>query len=404
MLKVKSKLNNEDLYHTYLSLEVENPQTLNGAPVKLQFVETRNNPILNDAGNYFCSVVRLNLDCWSLPLYIPTIQLNQANPNLTSYVITLRYGGVNNQQTVLWTPENLQATVPPAPLTQQHIVDDYYYGNTYEHFISLINTALATAYTALAPAITAGLGALPANAVGAPFMVFDDNQIVANMYGYQQYYDQNVGIVGPVEIYFNSALFSCFNSLPNEFYSNPSLVAGLVSGMDYKITMKSYYSKNLYNFPAITAPVAPVPVGAYVVAYQQYPTLKLLNPVDSIVFTSNLLPVNPSLVSRPRLYGGFGAFSQNGVGSNNANVTSVLVDFVPEIAYGYESKNLTYSPRSEYKLVDLVGTTQSFNQVDINGFWRDNYGTLHPLYLNQGSNGSILLMFRRKDLGFEKKD
>ena len=399
MLKVKSKLNQEDLYHTYLSLEVENPQTLNGKPVKLQFVETRNNPILNDAGNYFCSIVRLNLDCWSLPLYIPTIQLNQPNPNLTPYVVTLRYGGVNNQQTVLWSPENLQAVVPPSPLTQQHIVDDYYFGNTYEHLISLINTALATAYTALAPAITAGLGALPANAVGAPFLVYDGNQLVANLYGYQQYYDQNVGIVGPVEVYFNSALFSVFYSLPNEAYSDPVL-AGLAVGMDYKISMKSYYSKNLYNFPAITAPVAPVPVGSYVVAYQQYPTLKTLNPVDSIVFTSNLLPINPALVSRPRVYGGFS--SGSGTGSNNANVTSVLVDFTPEVAYGYESKSLSYAPRAEYKLVDMVGTTQAFNQVDINGFWRDNYGNLHPLYLNQGSNGSILLMFRRKDLGFEK--
>ena len=403
MLKVKSTLTNDDLYHIYLSLEVENPQTLNGQPVKLAFVETRNNPILNDAGNWFVSIIRLNLDSWSLPLYIPQVQLNQPNPDLTAYVVTLRYGGVNSSATVLWTPENIQATVPPAPITQQHIVDNYYYGNSYEHLVKLVNTALQTAFAPLAAAIAAGLGALPANAVGAPFLVYDGNQIVANLYGYQQYYDQNVGIVGPVEVYFNSALYSIFNSLPSEFYSSPALASPpLAVGMDYKISMKSYFSKNLYNFPAITAPVSPVPAGAYVVAYQQYPTLSILNPVDSIVLTSNLLPINPSLVSRPRVYGGFSS-SASGTGSNNANISSILVDFVPTIAYGYESKKITYSPTAEYKLVDLVGPTQSFSQIDLNAFWKDNFGNIHPIYLNQGSNGSILLMFRNKTFEGEKK-
>jgi hypothetical protein len=47
-------------------------------------------------------------------------------------------------------------------------------------------------------------------------------------------------------------------------------------------------------------------------------------------------------------------------------------------------------------LVDLYGESPA-NQVDIQVYWKDQYGLIHPFYLASGCSGSLKLMFRRKD-------
>ena len=407
MLKPRTRLNTEKLYHQYLDLEVTNPTTLGAKPVPLNFTEIRNSSIINSAGEYFVSIVRLNMDTWYLPLYIPSIQIGQGNVNQTNYWVTVQVGNQYFTENVVWITENPDALIPPAPLTQQHILDDYYYGNSYQHLVGLINTALRTCGTAALAALTAAFGAPAAGEIPFPFMQYNDSQVVGNMYGLQKYYDQGVVditgapiVANPARVYFNTALYSAFNSLPAKFNPVKDALPN-TQYSDYELSFASGFGINTATAAQLNlqAPGA----GTYVACLQQFPTLKNLNPVSTIGFTSTLLPINATLVSKPKLYGGLSANAATGSNAND-NISNLLTDIVPQRIYGYESKSVNYAPQAEYRLIDLIGVNQSINQIDIAALWIDIYGGQHQILLMPGSSATIKLLFRRKDFeGYDVK-
>jgi hypothetical protein len=416
MLKPRTRLNGEKLYHQYLDLEVTNPTTLGARPVPLNFTEIRNSSIISSAGEYFVSIVRLNMDTWYLPLYIPSIQIGQSNVNQTNYWVTLQVGATYFTQNVVWTTENPDALIPPAPVTQQHILDDYYYGNSYQHLIGLINTALracAGSVGAVA-ALTAAFSAPAAGEIPFPFMQYSESQVVGNMYGLQKYYDQGVTdiagtaiVTNPAKIYFNTALYAAFNSLPAKFNPVKDPAANALYS-DYELSFVSGFGINIETALQLSLPATPgappVPAaGTYVACLQQFPTLRNLNPVSTIGFTSTLLPINATLISKPKLYGGLSANAATGSNAND-NISNLLTDIVPQRVYGYESKNVNYAPQAEYRLIDLIGMNQSINQIDIAALWIDVYGGQHQILLMPGSSATIKLLFRRKDFeGYDVK-
>ena len=133
MLKPRTRLNTEKLYHQYLDLEVTNPTTLGAKPVPLNFTEIRNSSIINSAGEYFVSIVRLNMDTWYLPLYIPSIQIGQGNVNQTNYWVTVQVGNQYFTENVVWITEH-----PDACEVSTWCFKSYIY-ITYNLFYILIN-------------------------------------------------------------------------------------------------------------------------------------------------------------------------------------------------------------------------------------------------------------------------
>ena len=129
--------------------------------------------------------------------------------------------------------------------------------------------------------------------------------------------------------------------------------------------------------------------------YQDHTTAALMNPVQSIVFTSTLLPVNMENVGTPLILNGAN-INQVNVGST-ANILPVVTDFVVALsATNNYQPDITYVPTGEYRLVDLYGTSPC-KQIDISVFWKDVYGINHPFLLGSGCSGSLKVMFRRKD-------
>ena len=87
----------QDPHHVYLDLDVtNNDYTANKTRPYLRFEEIRNTPFLDgDSAEYFCSIVRFTIQTGnSLPVFIPSIVLNQPDPNVTIYTITLTCEGV----------------------------------------------------------------------------------------------------------------------------------------------------------------------------------------------------------------------------------------------------------------------------------------------------------------------
>jgi len=129
--------------------------------------------------------------------------------------------------------------------------------------------------------------------------------------------------------------------------------------------------------------------------YQDHQTASLMNPVQSITFTSTLLPVMMENVGQPLILNG--TAPTNTVIGSTANVFPVVTDFqVPFSATNGYVPDISYVPSGEYRLVDLYGESPA-NQVDIQVFWKDQYGILHPFLLGSGCSGNLKLMFRRKD-------
>lgn len=158
---------------------------------QIKFNETRDAPIIKDASQYYFSLIRfaMNGPGKNLPLFIPLIQTNdplfgvQTNPNLTIYYVSIAYqrewnftiGGVAQTAILTLTPPSTPLiyvsetqnttiapvpTAPPSGIIKQDLSTRYYWVYTYKHFVSLVNTTMLQAMTALWGEFTAAWTAL----------------------------------------------------------------------------------------------------------------------------------------------------------------------------------------------------------------------------------------------------
>ena len=138
-------------YHVYMDLDVINNDYTSTTAPQLRFEETRNQPFLDgDSSDYFCSIVRFSIQTGNtLPVFIPRIRTGQSDANKTVYRITLKdniYGRIYyGAADVIYIPEDQTAPTPLPPLVEQDVTSSYYYVYNFQHFVDLLNTALALA-------------------------------------------------------------------------------------------------------------------------------------------------------------------------------------------------------------------------------------------------------------------
>jgi hypothetical protein len=128
--------------------------------------------------------------------------------------------------------------------------------------------------------------------------------------------------------------------------------------------------------------------------YQEQSAIALMNPIQSIVFTTSLLPVNETNVSAPKVFGGDSRLTSS---NNNVNIAPIITDF--EISMTGDNTyrpNIEYTPQSEYRLIDLYGASP-ISGIEISCFWKTQFGNLIPFVLNSNCKSNIKLLFRRKD-------
>jgi hypothetical protein len=160
----------------------------------------------------------------------------------------------------------------------------------------------------------------------------------------------------------NYAMFALFASLPASVVNKNSL------GMDYQLNNAISPSRS--------------------VLMQDYSTVALWNPVSSIIFTSNLIPVYQSSTPPIQVYSS-GKLVNN---SSTSNSLSILTDFI--------GNDLTFVPFVQYapavyRFVSLKPSLEIKN-IDLHVYWQDkNSGALKPLYLGCGGSASIKLLFNR---------
>jgi hypothetical protein len=414
--------------HIYYDLDVVNSvqpsltTSQSSQPNRLTFTEVRSSPILDTPSDYFLSIVRFSLDtAGSMPLFIPQIELqNQVGAapwNNTTYYVSVEYNPpltpgdrLIAKRRVIYVPQS-NVYLPPnaSPVSLTEATQPYYWCNNIQTFICMINEALKEAYAdiiaqaaAAAPAIV-----LPADwlAGNEPYLLWDSDSAIATLVAQASNFTQECLNLGDATgfVYFNNPLFLLFSSFQaiHNYTYDPAPISVNDGEANYLLKVFNKKSGN-YVVANPTAPIPPLPpivpfVGVgppYTAIYMEQPycTGATMCPIQSLVFTTSLLPVLPQLIGIPRTN-----INNNSSSGQNDNLSNEITDLVVNLNKGTEYfPNVIYLPTAQYRLIDLQGNAPLYG-IQINVAWKDIYGIYHDFFLQNGCSCSLKILFQRKD-------
>jgi hypothetical protein len=362
-----------DQTHIYYNIRILNNNTSfdrDGNPtsqaqiVPCNYVENRANEFIANPSKYESTIVQFGLQSNSFPVQIVQPLLG-TSPDGDGYIPTvyqvgINYDGMINYETINWKPADITLNPPPI-VTASDINKEYFWNYSFNYFLDAVNQALNNLWVNYS-----------GESSPSPFMTFDGNTQLFSIYLPQA--------SGKTKfISFNQPLFNLFTSFPFT-YSNEIFTAG---GYDIPL-------ENIFNAPTV-AKVVSGPDGSkryqYTVLTQEYPSVQILNPVVSVVITAPHSNLVNELIGVPVVYG-----TTPYVVSNNAQVLNILFE------YGLGRRNdpmINYQPISQYITSTLIGINP-VQQMQINVFWKDEYGMLHPFFLEQGGSFYLKILFRKK--------
>lgn len=417
--------------HIYYDLQATTAQGA-GASIPVQqitFNEIRDNPFIYNPEDYYASIIRFRTDTNGiyLPLMIAPMDEDQAevapsqSVNRLIYTITMRQGTNQYQQAVYFEPQNVAVPVPTST-TRQDNTNGYYNLNSFQWFINLVNKAFENCLAGLNNMALVGNNARP------PFIQLDPGSGQIQLFGQASLYDE--ALVNPILVFFNESLYNVFSSF-QVFYQGPNVlsttgltiresasaptppaiptfVAQTVSKARYRLRFYFNTPRNQLNSFTVNDTQTPYnntlpPASSYpysaITMFQDYLSLAPLCPIQSVFFTSSLLPISPSLTGAPQVFGS-STLVQSG---NNANIVLQITDLELLNEKGTEYKpSILYAPSAQYRLIDMYGNAP-LHQLDIQCFWKDRYGNAFPLVLAPGSSANIKLLFQKKTL-IKKED
>jgi hypothetical protein len=355
----------------YININVTNLDNNLQIPKPLYYQEVRSSPLLYCPSNFYMSIVKFTLDTQTLPIMLMPIVPNQADINLSSFVLGFTYQGditlttYTSNTNIIYIPQITAIGLPAPPSSNNPPVQDnsqgYYNIFNYEYFIELINTALATAYTNLGSQVIAGGDtSLP---LTPPTITWNNSTSTATI-SYSVTGLTNPTINSIPQIIFNTELYSylsSFNSSITSFGANPNVILKWV---------------------------APITGSIYTIE-QEYDTTVNWNPINGIVFTSNSIPVVAEALSAPLL-----TYNNNNLinsGNNNVSVP-VITDFSTDGRY---KPSIYYVPTSQYRYTQLQ-SDRPLNTIDISVYYRIKTGELIPFVLASGGNLFMKILFQKK--------
>jgi hypothetical protein len=290
------------------------------------------------------SIVRFSLSTQTLPIFQPTVLDKASDANKTIYSFTMSYNGFTYQQYLQYEPQSN---------TSQND-EDYYNVYNYQYLTYLINQCMQQCLEGLS------LLTFMDPSVTAPIVAFDISTKLFNVYFDTAYYGFNES--GKINTYCNYSMMSILNTMPIYITKTNNL------GNNYLFDLRQ--------------------LSSYGLLYQEISTNGNINPVSSILMTSNFLPCQPSIV------GSFNAIIDGtyvNTSSSNAQL-SIVTDFIGnELTF---NPYVQYSPYT-YRWLSLRPGTEIKN-VDIQCYWRSKKDSqIRPIYLSSGGSFSLKIMFSK---------
>lgn len=377
----------------YFDVTVTNFQSTTTGPPVFYYNEQRTMPFVSNPEEYYLSILRFTVETGTTPLFIPTIQIQQGNRDLTIYSVTLEYQDTTlpgsptfvAQEYIIWTPQDKSAVPPPPPnLTATGIQSNfsgYYNCYSYTWWLALVGRAYQTAFASLDAQVTGAGGVLPTTY--PPYLNWDTTSGSATLFADVAGYDQSPLITADqIGIYMNAPLFNLFNSFPSIYLG----YVEVLQGKNFQLLVVNIGSTNLQ-------PITPAngdPPYTAICVYQEYSTIPQWSPVTAFVFTSNTLPIQSNQVSTPLVYNNG---SQLQFGGNNSDIANIITDLVSD--GGQYRPNLVYHPTAQYRYVTLYGNRPLFN-LDLQIFFRLKTGELVPFRIGSGESVTIKIAFIKK--------
>lgn len=387
---VKNDSNPDQIYY---DVTVTNFQSTTTNPPVFYYNEQRTMPFVSVPEDYYLSILRFTVDTGTLPVFIPSIQPNQGNRNLTIYSVTLSYVYLGTtyvaQEFLNWVPQDLSAPQPVPPnqsLTGTQVNDTGYYNcYSYTYFLAIVGKAYEDAFASLLAQVTTAGGTLPS--AEPPYIDWDTTSSSGTLFADADGYDTNPNSgYTPILIYMNAPLFSLFESFPAR-YLGYELTPLNVQGRNFQLLP---FNKGSTNLQVIT-PVNGDPVWTAICLYQECSTTASWTPIQSLVFISNTLPINPNQVSTPLI---FNNGAQLSLGGNNSAISNIITDLVSDT--GAYRPNLVYLPSAQYRYITMFGNRPLFN-IDLEIYYRLRTGQLIPFRLQSGGTVTIKIAFIKKD-------
>ena len=354
---LSSSSNNINPDFVYYDITVGSNRTEESGIVDPQvyFSESRSQPILSDCSLYNMSIIRFTYDgCGSdLPLWIPTIALNQPNLNKTIYVVSVQLGTAISSVNLVWTSE----TFGGLPSDSK-----YYYCYTYSHFCDIFNTAIASAVTAISATV------IP------PKLVYNGSTNLFSIYC-------DMSVWGKTwRMFFDANLYQLLRNFNNIYYPT-------ITPLTNEILIENNISNIFVGDDSVK----------YITVTQDYPSTDAIwSPVSSIVFTTSLLPIIPEQMASPIIFTNGNA---SNAGTSQANYQNTITDISLPLLRSSDYKGFVEYAPNPYRMISLVPTKQEIRQVDISVWYKTRLGNLVPMTLPNGGSISLKLMFRLKSLG-----
>ena len=378
----------------YFDVTVTNFQSTNTIPPVFYFNEQRTMPFIGCPEDYYLSILRFTVETGTTPLFIPTIQPNQGNRDLTIYSVSLQFTDTSlpgnptfvAQEFITWTPQDKSAELPPPPNATatgiQSNFNGYYNCYSYTWWLALVGRAFQDAFNNLDNQVTTAGGTLPT--IHPPYINWDTSSSSATLFADVDGYDQNPLIsADQIKIYMNAPLFNLFNSFPPLYLGYVTVL----NGKNFEIVCANIGSTNLQT---ITPANGIDPPYQAICVYQEYSTVAQWSPVTAFVFMSNTLPIQSNQVSTPLVYNNG---SQLQFGGNNSDIANIVTDLVSDT--GQYRPNLVYTPTAQYRYITLYGNRPLFN-LDLQIFFRLKTGELVPYRIASGESVTLKIAFIKK--------
>jgi len=399
--------NNSEMSHIYYNLQIFNStnnydnegnpiQTLLAVPA--DFSQQRANDFILKPSDYTATVTYFHLDSNSFPSQVvqpivgQSYQNKQVSPSgfeiegfPTIYAFTVEAnwytlglsGPLLNTKTatanIQWTPLDSTLPKPQSPINNRDIQNEYFWNYSFDYFLDLLNNSIAYQMDLLSS--TEGL------TTQYPYFYHDGKTDLISMDTPLSFQTDSKGELVNLDdtvlnkiswkIYVNEPLYQLLSSLSFIYEQTPSF---------YGYQLLSVVKPDTSNIIIQSG-------SNYIKSTQEYPSAPLWNPCVSVVFTTPNFNVVNEMNAKPYI-DGFNPVPQ----SNNAGTLNILFEYFLGRRADPTINNFV---RAEYRLTDLLGV-QPQSELIVKTYWKDEFGILHPFFIEQGSGMNMKILFRKK--------
>lgn len=399
--------------HIYYNLLINNHKTtvqnyLDYSPV--EYRELRTEPLVTNTKLYDFSITRFSVEGARLPLFLAVPEQNDTDANKTIYKFgiigeyaipadSLTYSN-DVMENILWSSENKKLSKPSPPssrtLVNQYLSNEYYFSYDLSHLVKVLNDNIATMWASLQDDFKAYYLAQTSSAgpdfiTKPPQFYYDKTTGKFILYCDKNGFSDDYTSAGEAQqekftIYMNSNLYNLFKFSAENLGGDTENTLGK-SGFHYKLT----YQDNILGKSEET-------IGSTTYIKLQQPKITTssgFSPVAQIVFTSNILPIQREFAGQDLdIYDE----TRNTQGSTTNNSIDIITDL--ELGLGRVEDiqdKIIYNPTAQYRYADISSSNDKIDKIGINILWKNRMnGNYHSLYLNNGGNCSIKMLFELK--------